>query len=129
MSQVRRLPRQNSPSSLQLVNSYQHRSIDETSMGMSDNQNQITFAIDRLKIDQSFVRDLPEDTDAKAIICAIVAMGRSLGLRVMVEGVETEGQAEYLRSVQCDESQGYLYAKPMMPNDFEAWVKTRNPVV
>jgi EAL domain-containing protein (putative c-di-GMP-specific phosphodiesterase class I) len=56
-------------------------------------------------------------------------MGRSLGLRVMVEGVETEGQAEYLRSVQCDESQGYLYAKPMMPNDFEAWVKTRNPIV
>ncbi|SEN74049.1 EAL domain-containing protein, partial [Nitrosospira multiformis] len=87
------------------------------------------FAIDRLKIDQSFVRDLPEDTDAQAIICAIVAMGRSLGLRVIVEGVETEGQAEYLRSVQCDESQGYLYARPMMPNDFEAWVKTRNPVV
>jgi len=103
--------------------------IDDFGTGYSSLSYLRQFAIDRLKIDQSFVRDLPEDTDAKAIICAIVAMGRSLGLRVMVEGVETEGQAEYLRSVQCDESQGYLYAKPMMPNDFEAWVKTRNPIV
>ncbi|SEA30517.1 EAL domain-containing protein [Nitrosospira multiformis ATCC 25196] len=85
------------------------------------------FAIDRLKIDRSFVRDLPQDTDAKAIIRATVAMGRSLGLRVMAEGVETEGQAEYLRSVQCDESQGYLYARPMRPDDFEAWLKGRKP--
>ena len=103
--------------------------IDDFGTGYSSLSYLRQFAIDRLKIDQSFVRDLPEDTDAQAIICAIVAMGRSLGLRVIVEGVETEGQAEYLRSVQCDESQGYLYARPMMPNDFEAWVKTRNPVV
>jgi EAL domain-containing protein (putative c-di-GMP-specific phosphodiesterase class I) len=84
------------------------------------------FAIDRLKIDQSFVSDLPGNTDAKAIIRAIVAMGRSLGLRVMAEGVETEAQARFLQDIKCAESQGYLYAKPMVPNDFEAWLKTRN---
>ena len=81
----------------------------------------------RLKIDQCFVRDLPENTDAKAITCAIVAMELSLGLRVMAEGVETEAQARFLQDINCAESQGYLYAKPMMPNDFEAWLKSRKP--
>jgi EAL domain-containing protein (putative c-di-GMP-specific phosphodiesterase class I) len=45
----------------------------------------------------------------------------------MAEGVETEAQARFLRDINCAESQGYLYAKPMMPNDFEAWLKSRKP--
>jgi diguanylate cyclase (GGDEF)-like protein len=101
--------------------------IDDFGTGYSSLSYLRQFAIDRLKIDQSFVRDLPEDTDAKAIICAIVAMGLSLGLRVMAEGVETEAQARFLQDINCAESQGYLYAKPMMPNDFEAWLKSRKP--
>jgi diguanylate cyclase (GGDEF)-like protein/PAS domain S-box-containing protein len=80
------------------------------------------FTVDRLKIDQSFIHDLPENADAKAIVGAIVAMGRSLGLRVIAEGVETEAQADFLQSIECDESQGYLYAQPMMINDFETWL-------
>ena len=80
------------------------------------------FTVDRLKIDQSFTHDLPGDADAKAIVGAIVAMGRSLGLRVIAEGVETEAQADFLQSIECDESQGYLYARPMMINDFEIWL-------
>ncbi|SHL89636.1 diguanylate cyclase/phosphodiesterase with PAS/PAC sensor(s) [Nitrosospira sp. Nsp11] len=85
------------------------------------------FTVDRLKIDQSFIRDLPEDADARAIVGAIVAMGRSLGLRVIAEGVETEAQADFLQSIECDESQGYLYARPMMIDDFETWLATWTP--
>lgn len=103
--------------------------IDDFGTGYSSLSYLRQFSIDRLKIDQCFVRDLPENTDAKAIICAIVAMGLSLGLRVMAEGVETEAQARFLQDINCAESQGYLYAKPMMPHDFEAWLKTRNPGV
>jgi diguanylate cyclase (GGDEF)-like protein len=100
--------------------------IDDFGTGYSSLSYLRQFAIDRLKIDQSFVRDLPDNTDAKAIISAIVAMGHSLGLRVMAEGVETEAQARFLQDIECAESQGYLYAKPMRPDDFEAWLKTRN---
>ena len=49
-------------------------------------------------------------------------MGRSLGLRVVAEGVETEAQAKFLQSIECDEGQGYLYAKPMVVNEFKAWL-------
>jgi EAL domain-containing protein (putative c-di-GMP-specific phosphodiesterase class I) len=49
-------------------------------------------------------------------------MGRSLGLRVIAEGVETEAHAKFLQSIECDESQGYLYAKPMAASEFEAWL-------
>jgi diguanylate cyclase (GGDEF)-like protein/PAS domain S-box-containing protein len=101
--------------------------VDDFGTGYSSLSYLRQFAIDRLKIDQCFVRDLPENTDAQAIICAIVAMGLSLGLRVMAEGVETEAQARFLQDINCAESQGYLYARPMMPNDFEAWLKSRKP--
>jgi diguanylate cyclase (GGDEF)-like protein/PAS domain S-box-containing protein len=85
------------------------------------------FTVDRVKIDRSFIHDLPGDADAKAIVRAIVAMGRSLGLRVIAEGVETEAQADFLQSIECDESQGYLYARPMMINDFERWLAAWTP--
>ncbi len=96
--------------------------IDDFGTGYSSLSYLRQFHVDRLKIDQSFIDDLPDSTDAEAIIRAIVAMGRSLGLHVIAEGVETEVQAQFLQSIECDESQGYLYAKPMMARDFEAWL-------
>jgi diguanylate cyclase (GGDEF)-like protein/PAS domain S-box-containing protein len=96
--------------------------IDDFGTGYSSLSYLRQFHVDRLKIDQSFIHDLPDSTDAEAIIRAIVAMGRSLGLHVIAEGVETEVQAQFLQSIECDESQGYLYAKPMMARDFEAWL-------
>lgn len=96
--------------------------IDDFGTGYSSLSYLRQFVADRLKIDQSFIRDLPDDPDAEAIVRAIVAMGRSLGLRVIAEGVETEAQAKFLQSIDCDESQGYLYAKPMLVNEFEAWL-------
>ena len=96
--------------------------LDDFGTGYSSLSYLRQFHVDRLKIDQSFIDDLPDSTDAEAIIRAIVAMGRSLGLHVIAEGVETEVQAQFLQSIECDESQGYLYAKPMMARDFEAWL-------
>jgi diguanylate cyclase (GGDEF)-like protein/PAS domain S-box-containing protein len=96
--------------------------VDDFGTGYSSLSYLRQFHVDRLKIDQSFIHDLPDNADAEAIIRAIVAMGRSLGLHVIAEGVETEAQAQFLQSIQCDESQGYLYAKPMMARDFEAWL-------
>ena len=96
--------------------------LDDFGTGYSSLSYLRQFHVDRLKIDQSFIDDLPDSTDAEAIIRAIVAMGRSLGLHVIAEGVETEVQAQFLQSIECDESQGYLYAKPMMAREFEAWL-------
>jgi diguanylate cyclase (GGDEF)-like protein/PAS domain S-box-containing protein len=96
--------------------------IDDFGTGYSSLSYLRQFTVDRLKIDQSFVRDLPGNMDAEAIAAAIVAMGLSLGLRIIAEGVETEAQAAFLQSVLCREGQGYLYAHPMAADEFQAWV-------
>ncbi len=102
--------------------------IDDFGTGYSSLSYLRQFTVDRLKIDRSFVRDLPGNNDAEAIAAAIVAMGLSLGLRIIAEGVETEAQAEFLQRISCKEGQGYLYAWPMAIDDFEAWIKERQLV-
>jgi EAL domain-containing protein (putative c-di-GMP-specific phosphodiesterase class I) len=74
------------------------------------------FPVDKLKIDRSFIRDIPGDEEDAAIVSAIVAMGHSLQLRVVAEGVERPDQSTYLRATGCDEVQGYLYGRPV-PSD------------
>jgi EAL domain-containing protein (putative c-di-GMP-specific phosphodiesterase class I) len=69
--------------------------------------------LDTLKLDQSFVRGLPDDRDDLAICTAVIAMGHALGMNVIAEGVETPEQLAVLRSLGCDQVQGYLFAKPM----------------
>lgn len=96
--------------------------IDDFGTGYSSLAYLRQFTVDRLKIDQSFVRDVPGNNDAEAIAAAIVAMGLNLGLRIIAEGVETEAQAEFLQSVLCKEGQGYLYAWPMTADEFETWI-------
>ncbi len=83
------------------------------------------FDIDTLKIDRSFVIDLPQDPEDKAIATAIAAMGRSLHMKVVAEGVETAEQAECLRDLGCDEMQGYLLSRPLAPDNFVAWLLER----
>jgi EAL domain-containing protein (putative c-di-GMP-specific phosphodiesterase class I) len=73
--------------------------------------------IDAIKIDQSFIRDLSDGasgapTDA-SIVRAIVALGRSMNLKIIAEGIETEAQRNFLRVLGCDEGQGYLWSKPV----------------
>ncbi|GAB1719385.1 MAG: diguanylate cyclase/phosphodiesterase (GGDEF & EAL domains) with PAS/PAC sensor(s) [Nitrosospira sp.] len=98
--------------------------IDDFGTGHSSLSYLRQFTVDRLKIDQSFVHDLPGNVDAEAIAGAIVAMGLRLGLRIIAEGVETEAQAAFLQSALCKEGQGYFYARPMTADAFQAWVAT-----
>ncbi len=88
-------------------------SIDDFGTGYSSLSYLKRFAVDKLKIDRSFVRDLGADAEGEAIVRAIVQMAHSLGLLTVAEGVEDEGAAAHLRAYGCDHAQGFLYARPM----------------
>jgi diguanylate cyclase (GGDEF)-like protein/PAS domain S-box-containing protein len=94
--------------------------IDDFGTGYSSLAYLRRFRVDTLKIDQSFVRDVDTNLDDAAIIEAIVALGRSLKLNVVAEGVETEAQKQALAELQCDQFQGFLYGEPVPPAAFEA---------
>jgi EAL domain-containing protein (putative c-di-GMP-specific phosphodiesterase class I) len=74
--------------------------------------------VDQIKIDRSFVAGLGHSADAEAIVCAVIRLARSLGLRVVAEGVETDAQCAFLRKEGCDAAQGFHIARPLPPGDF-----------
>ncbi len=80
------------------------------------------FPIDNIKIDQSFVRDLEIDRANQAILRAIVALGKNLGLNVVAEGIETQLQKNFLAAIGCDQIQGYLLSKPLPMKELVAFV-------
>lgn len=93
-------------------------SMDDFGTGYSSLSYLKRFPFNKLKIDQSFVRDITSEPESATIVQAIVAMAHSLRLKVIAEGVETAGQLNYLRIHNCDEIQGYLFSKPIIADDF-----------
>ena len=94
-------------------------SVDDFGTGYSSLRYLKKFPLDILKIDQSFVRDLPDDQDDAAITSAIVSLARTLKLAVIAEGVETVEQLRFLSGLGCDQMQGYLVSKPVSGEEFE----------
>ncbi|WP_404301130.1 EAL domain-containing protein [Alicycliphilus denitrificans] len=101
--------------------------LDDFGTGYSSMSYLKRYAIDKLKIDQSFVKDLSAQHSDLAIVTAIIKMAHSLGISTIAEGVETAEQATQLQACGCDEIQGYWYSRPLEPAAFEAFVKGHAP--
>lgn len=99
-------------------------SIDDFGTGYSSLSYLKSLPLSKLKIDQSFTRDLEHDKNDRAIVETIVSMARHLDLDVLAEGVETEEQLKFLMEKGCEKYQGYFFSKPLMPEEFyELWIK------
>jgi diguanylate cyclase (GGDEF)-like protein/PAS domain S-box-containing protein len=101
--------------------------IDDFGTGYSSLAYLKNLPIHKLKIDQSFVRGLPDDEGDRAIVSAIVHLGQALKLQVVAEGVESEAQRTSLQALQCSHFQGYLCSAALAPADFAQWLSARKP--
>lgn len=100
-----------------------HVSIDDFGVGQASLSYLRRLPAAELKIDASFVQDLGQSEDARSIIDAVVKLAHALGLRVVAEGVETEDQRDLLVELDCDELQGYLFARPMAAEQLAIWAQ------
>jgi diguanylate cyclase (GGDEF)-like protein/PAS domain S-box-containing protein len=98
-------------------------SIDDFGTGYSSLNYLKQLPVDKLKIDKSFIMDIPKDKEDIAITSTIIAMAKNLGLNVIAEGIETKEQHEFLKSSGCYEGQGYYYSKPLSKDDFVKFIE------
>jgi len=103
--------------------------IDDFGTGYSSLSQLKNFPVDTLKVDRSFIRNLPEGSEDKAITEAIISMGKMLSLTVVAEGVETEEQEKFLREHICDEMQGFYFSKPIKAEDFAELLRKHDSVL
>ena len=103
-----------------------HISIDDFGTGFSSLSYLKQLPIDSLKIDQSFVRDIPTDSNDSAITRAIIALAHTLQLNVIAEGVETAEQLQFLLAENCDEMQGFYFSRPLSPDKFVEMIRTNS---
>lgn len=99
--------------------------MDDFGTGYSSLSQLKRFQIHKLKIDQSFVRDLEHDSNDRAIVSAIIRMAQALGMQTTAEGVETAAQLQFLREQGCDEAQGYHLSHPLPPGELERFLRQR----
>jgi len=104
-------------------------SIDDFGTGYSSMSYMKKLALDTIKIDKSFIIDLPGDSHDAEVSKAIIALSKSLGYQVVAEGIETVEQEEFLRHHHCDIGQGFYFAKPMNSKDFISFVKEKNSLI
>ncbi|MGA2781043.1 MAG: EAL domain-containing protein [Smithella sp.] len=100
--------------------------IDDFGTGYSSLAQIKHFPIDTLKVDRSFIRNLPYDSEDRAITEAVIAMGKTLNLTVVAEGVETQAQKDFLQDHICDEMQGFHFSKPIAPDKFADLLRKNN---
>lgn len=98
--------------------------IDDFGTGYSSLSYLTKFPVDTLKIDRSFITNLPQDKDGAAVASGIIALAHKLRMEVVAEGVETEEQRDFLISENCDHIQGYLNCRPLPRDEFETWFKS-----
>jgi diguanylate cyclase (GGDEF)-like protein/PAS domain S-box-containing protein len=100
-------------------------SIDDFGTGYSSLSYLKKFQVYKVKIDQSFVQDITDDADDRAIVGAIISMASSLGMQTIAEGVETQGQLDFLQEKGCTEVQGYFFSRPVPPEQFVAFLRSQ----
>ena len=103
--------------------------VDDFGTGYSSLSYLRKFSIDALKIDQSFVRQITNTPDETSIVTAVISMGRSLKVRVVAEGVETQEELTFLQAHQCDEAQGYFFSRPVAAEQFAKLLETGIPQI
>jgi EAL domain-containing protein (putative c-di-GMP-specific phosphodiesterase class I) len=103
-----------------------HLSVDDFGTGYSSLAYLKRLPLNTLKIDRSFIMDIPEDADDAAITQAVIAMGHGLRIRVVAEGVERESQLEFLRRHGCDEMQGFLFSRPVGAEDLMRFLASKS---
>jgi EAL domain-containing protein (putative c-di-GMP-specific phosphodiesterase class I) len=100
-------------------------SLDDFGTGFASLNYLRRFPLDRVKLDRSFVQELPQNADHCAIARAVIAMTHALRLSIVAEGVETAEQLAFLRDAGCDEAQGYLFSRPLPASEFQALLERK----